>query len=305
MVARQAHTTFDIAITGEDGWLINGVDAEPDVLAYLNERTMGYDLWDSLLCPYCRCALGQKRFEDRALSEDQWHYNREYVLLFCNRCRHWEFEGTEGGSKCMDGSNGVVASSVAAKFAEQLPAGCHSELAQHLRRRPDAWHSLSPSAMEYLVSAIFRANHSHCEVVHVGRPGDCGVDVIFVDSENTRWLIQVKRRAKPRKAEGFSTLQSILGTLALQGERHGIIATCADYFSHQARRERERARRQGFIVEFFDKGVLNRMIGALLPADPWRELFTCPSLSYLDSEVRMYFGGDPAQLNLFPTLPSS
>lgn len=297
----QAHTTFDLATIGDGEWLINGNEPEPDVLEYLANRTMGYELWNSPTCPYCRCALVQRRFEDLARSDARWHYNREYILAFCNRCRHWEFEGSEGGSKCMDSSNGVVVSSVSAKFADQLPVECHSELAQQLRRSPDSWHGLSPSTMEHLVASIFRANYSHCEVIHVGRPGDCGVDVIFVDSSHTRWLIQVKRRAKPRKAESFSTLQNILGTLALHGERHGIVASCADYFSHQARRERERARRKGFVVEFLDKGILDRMIGALLPVEPWRDLFIHPMLSYLDPEVRTHFVGDPAQLPLFPT----
>jgi hypothetical protein len=303
MPTHQPHSTFDIAIPGESGWLINGTDAGTDVKEYLNGRTMGYYLWDSPVCPFCRCELRQKRFEDRAAPETRWHYNREYVLVWCERCRHWEFEGSQGGNKCMDSSDGVVASSVAAKFEDPLPIGCYSELAQQLRRYPDAWHRLSPVMMEHLITAIFRANYSHSEVIHVGRPGDCGVDVIFVDSEDTRWLIQVKRRAKPRKAEGFSTLQSILGTLALQGERHGIIASSADYFSHQARRERERARQEGFFVEFLDKGILDRMIGTLLPIDPWRNLFAHPMLSYLDSEVRTYFGGDPDQLDLFTSQP--
>jgi hypothetical protein len=290
---------FDLAKVEDGGWLVNGRTPRRPVLDYLNGRTMDFAVWNEPVCPYCRCELRQRKFEDRASSEARWHYNREYILVLCHRCGHWEFEGFEGGSKCMDGSTGVIASSVVAKFPDQLPSGCDSELAQHLRRFPDAWHSLTPAAMERFVAAIFRANHSHCEVIHVGRPGDRGIDVIFVDSDCTRWLIQVKRRSVPKKAEGFSTLQSILGTLALEGERNGIIATTADYFSYQARQEQKRARQEGFVVEFLDKGILDRLVGALLPIDPWRELLARPELAHLDEEVSTYFGGDPAQLHLF------
>ncbi|WP_159078674.1 restriction endonuclease, partial [Klebsiella aerogenes] len=63
--------------------------------------------------------------------------------------------------------------------------------------------------METLVTDIFKANYRHCEVKHVGGPGDLGIDVLFIDDNDTKRLIQVKRREHPKRAEGFSTLQSI------------------------------------------------------------------------------------------------
>jgi hypothetical protein len=124
---------------------------------------------------------------------------------------------------------------------------------------------------------------------------------VFVDDNERRWLIQVKCRANPRKSEGFSTLQSVLGTLALEGERHGMIVTNADSFSYQARQERLRARNRGFVVELVDKGLLDRMVGALLPSAPWADLFQHEALGYIDTEVRSAFIGwhDPLQGWLF------
>jgi hypothetical protein len=145
----------------------------------------------------------------------------------------------------MDAARAVLATSVAAKFTTDLPLSCSVELAQHLRRYPESWHSLPPKSLERLVADLFRANHKACEVIHIGRPGDRGIDVIFIDDNNTTWLVQVKGRSRPGRSEGFSTLQSILGTLALEGKRHGIIATTADYFSRQAHQECRRARQQG------------------------------------------------------------
>jgi hypothetical protein len=106
--------------------------------------------------------------------------------------------------------------------------------------------------METLVADIFRANYQHSEVMHVGRPGDRGIDVIFIDSACTKWLIQVKRRARVRTSEGFATLQSLLGTMALEGERHGMIVSTAHSFSYQARQAQRRARQQGYVIELYD-----------------------------------------------------
>jgi hypothetical protein len=145
--------------------------------------------------------------------------------------------------------------------------------------------------METLVADILRANYQHSEVMHVGRPGDHGIDVIFIDTAGTKWLIQVKRRARIRTSEGFATLQSLLGTMALEGERHGMIVSTADSFSYQARQAQRRARQQGYVIELYDKGVLDRLIGVLLPQIPWRELFGHPSLQHVSNEVRFHFWG--------------
>jgi hypothetical protein len=73
--------------------------------------------------------------------------------------------------------------------------------------------------------------------------------------------------------EEFETLQKLLGTLVLEGEKFGIIASNASHFSVQAKRQAARAAKRGVIVELFDRGILNRLLGALLPDRPWMSLF--------------------------------
>lgn len=295
---------YDIATYRADKWFVNDRDVDTDTSIYLHEKTTDEDVqsWGEPTCLYCSTSLEASEFQDITDDDKDWHNNRCYLLNFCRHCAYWEFRGYEAGNRCMDSSRIVLVSSVTEKFSQILPGGCGEELAQELRRNPMLWHNLSPTRMETLVADIFRANYHHCEVIHVGAPGDRGVDVVFIDGDGTRWLIQVKRRARPNKTEGFSTLQSILGTLTLEGERHGMIVSTADHFSYQAKRESERVRQRGYIVELLDKGILERMIGALLPHNPWRELFTHPSLDYIDADIREHFiipEGDPAQLSFF------
>jgi hypothetical protein len=286
------HSDFDIATHRGAEWLANGEPVDDDVGEHLNSRMpVEISSWGSSACPYCTIPLRAKDFTDVVDGNEIWHNNRLYASQHCERCAYWEFHGNEGGNQCMDPNDTVLVTSVAAKFSASLPEACSGELAQQLRRRPTSWHDLSPKRMETLVADIFRANYQHSEVMHVGRPGDHGIDVIFIDTAGTKWLIQVKRRAHVRTSEGFATLQSLLGTMALEGERHGMIVSTADAFSYQARQAQRRARQQGYVIELYDKGVLDRMIGALLPQVPWHELFGHPSFKHVSDDVRFHFWG--------------
>jgi hypothetical protein len=107
--------------------------------------------------------------------------------------------------------------------------------------------------------------------MHVGKPGDLGIDVVFVEANGNKWLIQVKRRESPNGPEGFETLQKLLGTLVLEGEVRGVVASNASHFSYQAKREAKRASTRGYTIELLDRGKLSRMLGPLLPDRPWRQ----------------------------------
>lgn len=293
---------FDIATHETSDWLVNGEPVDEHVGEHLNDKTsLEIPSWGSSACPYCKSTLRPVDFTDVIDGNEVWHNNRLYASQRCARCAYWEFHGTEGGNKCMDSNQTVLVASVAAKFDRGLPDGCSNELAQHLRRNPTLWHHLSPKRMETLVADIFRANYQHSEVLHVGRPGDRGIDVVFIETTGIKWLIQVKRRERANKAEGFATLQNILGTLILEGERHGIIVSTADSFSYQARQAKRKALDQGYVVELYDKGVLDRMIGVLLPQVPWRDLFGHPALEHIADDIRRHFWGPEfdGQLSLF------
>jgi hypothetical protein len=280
---------FDVATeNGWGGWQINGKQAGPRVTDYLHDLC-SFEYWGSLLCRFCQVELRYERFEDISdLDDDKWHLNRVYSVGICPRCAYWEFQGSESGNRCMDSPAVALAAAVAAKYQIETPPECATEFAQFVRRHPQGWHSVSPKGLEQLVAEIFRANHREAEVIWVGKPGDRGTDVIFVDDNSRRWLIQVKRRSKPGKKEGFSTLQAVLGTLALEGERHGMVVTTADAFSAAARAEAQRARRRGFVVELIDKGALDRMLGPLLPTDHWLAALELDVFDSVDADVRAY-----------------
>jgi len=131
------------------------------------------------------------------------------------------------------------------------------------------------------VADVFKANYRSAEVVHVGRPGDGGVDVVFVESGGREWLVQVKRREKPSAVEGFSTVQNLAGTLLIEGALNGIIVSTADHFSAAAWDAVRRLKRKRRTIELYDRGVLNRMLDPLLPRSPWESIVQeyCPRVN--------------------------
>jgi hypothetical protein len=242
-------------------------DAEwPNALSYWMEE----EFCVRKACPFCgfqleNCGYFEEEDGDLLSPAARCEAPDLVMLWSCPFCAFWQWYSILENR----GLHGAAAMSVLRTFDPTIPEGCWSELSQHLRRNESLWHSLNPTVMERLVAEIFRANYVGAEVIHVGRPGDRGTDVLFVDSGVHQWLISVKRRGRERAVEPFETLQKLLGTLVIEGQQRGIIASNAHHFSYQVQREVKRVRQLGYTVELLDRGKLHRMLGALLPDRPW------------------------------------
>ena len=108
-----------------------------------------------------------------------------------------------------------------------------------------------------------------CEAIHVGKPDDGGVDVVLIESNARKWVIQVKGRQNPLVGEPVTTIRNLLGTMVLERATHGMIFSTADHFTLRARQAVEKASKSHFFVELVDKGKLNRLLGSVLPEKPW------------------------------------
>jgi hypothetical protein len=216
-------------------------------------------------CVYCRLPiLKAYTRSERSSWPEYW-----IALKWCENCRAWALR-----SSCIEAPSfkfwyNTALMSKARNFPAALPRPCAEEIGQFLRRHPGYFHNIDPRLLERFVADVFKANYRQSEVLHVGRSGDWGVDVIFVDSTNTDWLIQVKRRGRPHSTEPFSTVQSLAGALILHGKLNGIVVSTADHFSAQAYQAVKRLEKQRYRVRLYDRGILNRMISPVLPTRPW------------------------------------
>lgn len=228
-------------------------------------------------CPYCRQPTQPLSFERTAAGQqrisDLPDFYEEGGIEWCPECAYWRLHhqraaylGRGGHLFGYEGWESKLQS-----FEEGLPEGLSPAFAQYLRRHPSALRRLSPTRMERLVTDIFKANYGYADVMHVGGPGDGGIDVLFVESETKRWLVQVKRRSSARKSEGVATIRSLLGAMVLEGTLRGIVVSSANRFTAPAIEAQQGAARQGFLIDLVDKGKLLRMLKPALPDRPWRK----------------------------------
>jgi len=239
-------------------------------------------------CLFCGSPL--KTFERLDCDDLEIAWEREYLnkgaLEFCDNCSYWRFHHVKTE---LYGSRGVLGfhnyASYISKLREydQLPEGCLTEIAQQLRMNAHHWHLISPLRLEQLVADIFKANYESAEVIHVGKPDDGGVDVLLVDSDARKCLIQVKRREKPNSAEGVSTVRNLLGTMLLENSAYGIVVSTADHFTYRAYQAAGRASEYGMTVNLVDRGLLNRMLDPLLPDRPWLDIIDQHFPDFADS----------------------
>lgn len=258
--------------------------------------------WLRKRCPYCRVSLLVIERMEQGWSEEDWEDPETAgALELCVKCRfwRWHFVGTEFVNR-----GGVYVHSYLScvsklkEFGTTLPEGCGPELAQWIRSNPGFWNRVQPTRLERIVSDVFRANHSHAEVLHVGGPNDGGVDVLFVEAAGIHWLIQVKRREHPDHAEGVSTIRNLLGAMVLKGTNHGMVVSTADHFTYQAHAAVKGAHEVGMIIRLVDRALLDRMLDPVLPAQPWRSVLF-PHFPEYASWLALQIG-DGLQEDLFP-----
>lgn len=281
------------------------MQTDPDY-PLLSDFTLWYsDYALRVFCPYCRHKL-------RVVTVEEWFdpiegpdgqftlddTDHRGTLKWCKNCLFWYWFG-QANTMDYDYWREIFSVSKVRQFKEQLPEGCTEELATQLRRNPELFHTVSPKHLEILVRDIFRLNYSHCESIHVGRPGDGGVDVLFIDADGEEWLIQVKRRGSPCAAEGASTIRNLAGTLLIKNKVKGIVVSTADHFSAAAYDAKHRLEKRRFKIELWDKGILNRMLTSALPKQPWGVAVSrlTPKLQDKIDAMIPFFDSQPAKLS--------
>lgn len=272
--------TFDFLEIDDDNYIRINLEEADENKSEVVDKWVDNVFMNRVVCPYCGTALDSSDFDfNKDMFDipddvyDELPSSYDFDLWSCPNCIYWQIYIFETFPDEFD--YGYIHNCFMSKlrrFTSTLPEGVGPELAQYLRRKPQAWHSLTPKALELLVAAIFKANFADSEVLHVGKSHDGGVDVIFIDYNHNQCMIQVKCRQSARKAEGFETVQNLLGAMVLKDSSYGIIATTADHFSYWAVKARTEALRRGKIIRLLDKGKLNRMLDHLIPERPWFEL---------------------------------
>jgi len=218
-------------------------------------------------CPLCSTPFQLKEIE---LIEDE---NKPYLnslMGCCPYCRHWRWVVSEEFEEEPGTLYEAVMVSKLRSF-DDLPEFTAAELAQALRANHKLWTRINPLSFEKFVGDVLRANYKSCEVIHIGRSHDRGVDLIFVDAGKKQHLVQVKSHRKSDISEGAPTVRSLLGALVQAGKLRGILVSNAKRYTSEAKVAVSDAWfNSGIVVKLYDRGKLNRMLGSLMPDQPWR-----------------------------------
>ena len=228
-----------------------------------------------LQCPYCDIAL---QTAQRIEWDDDAFGGGEVHVANCLQCGYWIFYSLNAAQGPMGGPATEMLTHISKleQFKLLLPPGCMEDLEMHLVRKPSSM--ISPKDMEEIVAAIFRHNHTKCDVMHVGKPSDGGVDVLFVGTDNEKWLIQVKSRMSESSSEGVATIRNLLGAMVLHDTLRGVIVSTADHFTYQAYHAIGLAQNLGYKISLIDRAKLARMLSPLMQGRPWLHLVAdeCP-----------------------------
>jgi hypothetical protein len=256
---------------------INGQNIDADQYDYIY-RCIETKLLFMRQCVFCSTELltaESKMYKDEIYQE----ISQFSQLWSCPNCAYWHWYNrylVESFFDDNDSTDELLSSTACIskmrEFDSTLPEGCESELAITLRRNNKIWHTINPYKFEKFVGSIFKANFADCDVMHVGKSNDGGVDLIFIDSQKHQWLIQVKRRESPISSEGVSTVRNLLGAMYLKDCLRGIIVSTSDHFTFRAYEAVARAKELGRIVELIDRGKLHRMLNPLIPDRPWQQI---------------------------------
>lgn len=157
-----------------------------------------------------------------------------FLPISCDGCGWWA--GRKSSTEY-----GMVSSETTVRYYEGIVKSFQindpdlpiEELRKHLERHPKAFLSANPQRFEELLRDVYK-DYFDCEVVHVGGPGDNGID-LYVLLADEPILVQAKRRSRVTAKESVSTVRNFLGAIIATGNRVGHIVTTAPDFSYAAK----------------------------------------------------------------------
>ena len=130
---------------------------------------------------------------------------------------------------------------------------------------------ISPLEVEDVVGRIL-SQYYNCDVRHVGRSHDEGIDLIVIASDQPV-AIQVKHRSRARKTAGVETIREFVGALVGSKFKKGVVVSTAERFTNEASSYASRATRNYCPINLVDLEHLRSMI-AMISRDQQEEYVT-------------------------------
>ena len=88
-----------------------------------------------------------------------------------------------------------------------------------------------------------------CEVAHIGRSGDGGIDLLMLSGDK-EYAVQVKRRLNSGHVEQVNPIREFLGVLKLRAKTRGMFITTGQDFTRGCYTEAQLAKDMELVSEF-------------------------------------------------------
>ena len=173
-------------------------------------------------CPYCKTKLTRLEAYTRNSGPDLSCVEPEV----CMRCGWWNIK-----SSYSDPSHAYEQhTQTIAELAKYDIAGLRiptKVLIEYLNLHFEDIYLIAPRKLEMIVESVYR-EHLNCRVELTASTRDGGKDLVCIDAEDQKFIVEVKRYDRKRKV-GIGIIQRFSGVLLSEGVSRGIVVTTSDY----------------------------------------------------------------------------
>jgi len=222
------------------------------------------------ICPYCNSFLVEYSADE--IYQGVRGEENLFIYKKCSSCNFWIAFLRQYDIQIVKGKTAISYLKKYDATANNIPI---PDLLKYLQRDSNTIKTIDPYRFEKIIQEYLKQEWKDAEVIHVGKPGDGGVDILLIISDNERWLVQCKRRSKTGYVEGVETIRKLLGAMIENDNLNGIVVTTADKFSPAAisLASSDILRKFGLKVKLTDYGILKEIIPNLNVKDPWASFF--------------------------------
>ncbi|OUS31925.1 hypothetical protein A9Q99_02195 [Gammaproteobacteria bacterium 45_16_T64] len=174
--------------------------------------------------------------KDESHSHPDWleggYYEVNEYVKNCSSCGWWKLRCNKVTTGSIDARSVEITNAILRRYdlsSKNIPI---ITLQNYLRNNFEDVIHIHHNRMEKLVQSVFR-EHFSCDVEHIGKSHDGGIDLILINSDNPT-IVQVKRRKKLLYTEGIAGIREFIGAAKINGNRNCIYVSTCSKFSNAA-----------------------------------------------------------------------
>ena len=229
-----------------------------------SNRYINSDLFFSIrgICPFCNISIENKPINKMTTDLESPLFRFQGItwesetVWLCNQCGWWEhkhYKESQGDYDEIKMWDLEINSAILKKYEIGDYTVPIESLIKELQNNQQKIEAIHHKKMEEMVQYVFQS-HFNCEVKHIGKSHDGGIDLLLINS-NSPIAIQVKRRQSLNKIEPVNLIRELIGSTLLAGLKDCIYVTTASKFSFEAEKAREQAIERKLVntFELFDR----------------------------------------------------